>query len=145
MVSSEYSKSISEVLDILKHTNKDDVDKISSQFMKFLVENANKEYIPKLDHTKRIKDMGLNEKTIGILSIINTKFWCTPEQKETFNDKLKENQKIYKEELRKKYNPNNLFKDRKIKVENVEDFVVMVEYKEPFLTKVRNWLKRILK
>lgn len=146
MVSSEYSKSISEVLDILKHTNKDDVDKISSQFMKFLVENAHKEYIPKLDHTKRIKDMGLNEKTIGILSIINTKFWCTPEQKETFNDKLKENQKIYEEELRKKYNPNNLFKDRKIKVENnVEDSAAMVEYKEPFLTKVRNWLKRILK
>ena len=145
MLSAEYSKSISEVLDILKHTNKDDVDKISPQFMKFLIENANEEYIPKLDHTKRIKDMGLNEKTIGILSIINTKFWCTPEQKETFNDKLKENQKIYKEELRKKYNPNNLFKDRKIKVENVEDFVVMVEYKEPFLTKVRNWLKRILK
>lgn len=146
MLSTEYSKSISEVLDILKHTNKDDVDKISPQFMKFLVENANKEHIPKLDHTKRIKDMGLNEKTIGILSIINTKFWCTPEQKEIFNDKLKENQKIYEEELRKKYNPNNLFKDRKIKVENnVEDSVVMVEYKEPFLTKVRNWLKRILK
>ena len=48
MVSSEYSKSISEVLDILKHTNKDDVDKISSQFMKFLVEIAHKVYIPKL-------------------------------------------------------------------------------------------------
>ncbi len=146
MVSSEYSKSISEVLDILKHTNKDDVDKISPQFMKFLIENANKEHIPKLDHTKRIKDMGLNEKTIGILSIINTKFWCTPEQKEIFNDKLKENQRIYEEELRKKYDPNNLFKDMKIKVENnVEDSVAMVEYKEPFLIKVKNWLKRILK
>ena len=145
MVSSEYSKSISEVLDILKHTNKDDVDKISPQFMKFLVENANKEYIPKLDHTKRIKDMGLNEKTIGILSIINTKFWCTPEQKEIFNDKLKENQKIYEEELRKKYNPNNLFKDRKIKVENnVEDSVAMVEHKESIFSEIKNWFKRTL-
>ncbi len=145
MVSSEYSKSISEVLDILKHTNKDDVDKISPQFMKFLVENANKEHIPKLDHTKRIKDMGLNEKTIGILSIINTKFWCTPEQKEIFNDKLKENQKIYEEELRKKYNPNNLFKDRKIKVENnVEDSVAMVEHKESIFSEIKNWFKRTL-
>lgn len=145
MVSAEYSKSISEVLDILKHTNKGDVDKISTQFMRFLVENANKEYIPKLDHTKRIKDMGLNEKTIGILSIINAKFWCTSEQKEIFNDKLKQNQKAYEEELRKKYNPNNLFKDRKIRVEAVEDSVAMVEYKESFLVKIRNCLKRILK
>lgn len=144
MVSTEYSKSISEVLDILKHTNKDDVNKISPQFMKFLVENANKEHIPKLDHTKRIKDMGLNEKTIGILSIINTKFWCTPEQKGTFNDKLKENQKIYEEELRKKYNPNNLFKDRKIKVENIEDTVAIVEYKESIFSKIKNWIKRTL-
>ncbi len=142
MLSAEYSKSISEVLDILKHTNKDDVDKISPQFMKFLIENANEEYIPKLDHTKRIKDMGLNEKTIGILSIINTKFWCTPTQRELFNDKLKQNEKIYQENLRKKYNPDDLFKNKKAKVETIENSVAMVEYKELIFTKIKNWFKR---
>ena len=142
MLSAEYSKSISEVLDILKHTNKDDVDKISPQFMKFLIENANEEYIPKLDHTKRIKDMGLNDKTIGILSIINTKFWCTPTQRELFNDKLKQNEKIYQENLRKKYNPDDLFKNKKAKVETIENSVAMVEYKELIFTKIKNWFKR---
>ena len=142
MLSAEYSKSISEVLDILKHTNKDDVDKISPQFMKFLIENANEEYIPKLDHTKRIKDMGLNDKTIGILAIINTKFWCTPTQRELFNDKLKQNEKIYQENLRKKYNPDDLFKNKKAKVETIENSVAMVEYKELIFTKIKNWFKR---
>ena len=70
MISVEYSKSISEVLDILKHTDINDVNKISPKFMSFLEKNACKKYIPNLDHTKRIKDMKLNDKTIGLLLLI---------------------------------------------------------------------------
>ena len=51
MVSVEYGEAITETLDILKHTKKEDVDKISPKFMNFLKENALKTYNQELDHT----------------------------------------------------------------------------------------------
>ena len=109
MVSVEYSEAITETLDILKHTKKEDVDKISSKFMDFLNTNASKTYKPELDHTKKIKDMQLNIKTKAILAIIYTKFWCNSEKQDQFNKVLNENEIKREKELREKYNPVNTF------------------------------------
>ena len=95
MVSVEYSEAITETLDILNHTRKEDVEKISSKFMEFLNANASKTYKPELDHTKKIKDMQLKSKTKAILAIIYKKFWCNSEQQEQFNRVLKENENKY--------------------------------------------------
>ena len=40
MFNNEYGEAAVEVLDILDNTNKTDVDKIPSNFIKFLVDNA---------------------------------------------------------------------------------------------------------
>lgn len=143
MVSVEYSEAITETLDILKHTKKEDVDKISSKFIDFLNANASKTYKPELDHTKNIKDMQLKHKTKAILAIIYKKYWCDSEKQEQFNRVLKENEIRHEKELRKKYNPDNLFKNKETKVETVENSVAMVEYKESFFTKIKNWFKQI--
>ena len=57
MTNIEYRKSISEVLEILNYTKKEDVEKISPSFMDFLKNNALDDYKPHLDHSKRIKEM----------------------------------------------------------------------------------------
>jgi hypothetical protein len=143
MVSVEYSEAITETLDILKHTKKEDVDKISSKFIDFLNANASKTYKPELDHTKNIKDMQLKHKTKAILAIIYKKYWCDSEKQEQFNRVLKENEIKREKELRKKYNPDNLFKNSKSKIETVDNSVSMVEYKESIFIKIKNWFKQI--
>lgn len=142
MVSVEYRRSISEVLEILEHTRKEDVKRISPKFLEFLNKNALTEYEPHLDHSKRVKEMGLNDKTVAILSIIASKYWLSGESKENFENKLKENEEKYKKELYEKYNPDNLFKNKATKVETEENSVAMVEYKESIFTKIKNWFKR---
>ena len=57
MVSVAYSEAAVEVLDILKHTRKEDVNKIPKKFIEFLENNKSKTYIANLDHTKTIKEM----------------------------------------------------------------------------------------
>ena len=143
MVSVEYSEAITETLDILKHTSKEDVDKISLKFMDFLNANASKTYKPELDHTKKIKDMQLNRKTKAILAIIYKKFWCNSEKQEQFNRVLKENEIKREKELREKYNPDNLFKDKKPKIETIDNSMAIVEYKESFFTKLIKKIKNI--
>lgn len=145
MVSVEYSIAISEVLDILKNTNEKDVNKISPEFMSFLKDNASKEYISKFDYTNSIESLELSEKAIGILSVINSKFWCTPEQKEDFDIILNNNENKYQSELREKYNPDNLFKNKVSQIETVENSVDMVEYKESIFKRFINKLKSIFK
>ena len=115
MVSQEYSEAIAETLDILEHTQQSDVDKIPKKFMDFLKENTSKTYKSNLDYTKRIKDMKLKDKTIGILSIINKKYWCNDEERKIFEEKLKQNEIKYQKELNEKYNTNKLFQNKKLK------------------------------
>lgn len=146
MTNIEYRKSISEVLDILEHTKKEDVDKISPKFIEFLNNNKYDNYKPSLDHTKRIKEMNLRDTTIGILSIINIKFWCTPNQKKLFNDKLKQNEKIYQEKLREKYNPDNIFnKKQENIIEQESNQLHLTKYKESFFRKFINKIKSFFK
>lgn len=135
MINNEYSVAISETLDILNHTEKEYVDKISSEFMKYLNENASKEYICNLDHTKPIKDMNLGIKTKTILAIIYERFWCNPEEKKFFINQLIENEKEYQEKLREKYNTDNLFESKNADIsknsfENENDNTGLVEVKE---------------
>ncbi len=113
MVSIEYSEAFAETLDILNHTRKEDVDKISPKFMEYLKANASKTYKPQLDHTKKIKDMQLRRKTKAILAIIYKMFWCDSERKEQFNKVLIENEIKREKELKEKYNIDNIFKNKK--------------------------------
>ena len=70
MFNNEYGEAAVEVLDILDNTNKTDVDKIPSNFIKFLVDNASEDYKVNLDHSKLISEMNLKEKTKEILGVI---------------------------------------------------------------------------
>lgn len=49
MVSVAYSEAAVEVLDILKHTREEDVNKIPKKFIEFLENNKSKTYIADLD------------------------------------------------------------------------------------------------
>lgn len=146
MVSIEYRKSISEVLEILKHTKKTDVDRISPKFLDFLNKNALTDYEPHLDHSKSVKEMRLNDKTIAILSIIASKYWLSGEDKEDFENRLKENEEKYKKELQQKYNADNLFKNKNVEhissIEDTVDNISIIEYKESIFTKIKKWFKR---
>lgn len=138
MVSQEYSEAIAETLDILEHTQEVDVDRISKKFMEFLKENTSKTYKPNLDYTKRIKDMNLKDKTIGILSIINKKYWCNDEERRAFEEKLKQNEIKYQKELNEKYDTNKLFADKELKkIENI-NIADLAEYTE------QKWYQKIL-
>ena len=142
MVNEEYAIAMSETLDILNHTAKEDVNKISAKFMKYLNDNASKKYKPNLDHSKKISEMQLKEKTKIFLAIIYRQFWCDGDKKKEFDNTLKNNEIKYQSELREKYNPDNLFKNKVSKIETLENSVAMVEYKESILTKIKNWFRR---
>ena len=143
MLTVEDKIAITEVLDILKNTRKQDVDKISPQFMEYLEKNSLDTYEPSLDHSKKIKDMQLKKRTRVCLAIIYRKFWCNDEQRNAFDKKLKDNEIRHQKEAKEKYNPDNIFKNSKPNVRVEESEVSIIEYKESVFKKIMNWLRKI--
>ncbi len=146
MINQEYSIAISETLEILNHTKKDDINKIPRSFLDFLRSNASRTYISSLDYSKPLEQMNLNPKTIGILSIINKKYWCkNDEERKSFEEKLQQNEKKYQEELIAKYNPDGVFKKRnEEEITTSSEEVSLVEYKKDTLfDKIKQFIRKI--
>ena len=137
MFSNEYGEAALEVLDILDNTNKSDVAKIPTSFIKFLVDNASEDYRVNLDHSKLISEMNLKEKTKEILGVIYINWWCDKKDKENYTKQIKELEVKRQEEIKEKYNPNKIFENKvqeytnATKVDTVQnEAVAMIEYKD---------------
>ena len=145
MFSNEYGEAALEVLDILDNTNKSDVAKIPTSFIKFLVDNASEDYRVNLDHSKLISEMNLKEKTKEILGVIYINWWCDKKDKENYTKQIKELEIKRQEEIKEKYNPNKIFENKvqeyanATKVDTVQnEAVAMIEYKESIFKKIWN-------
>lgn len=145
MVSIRYADACAEIFNILKHMNINEVEKVSYEFIKFIRDNASPNYICKLDYSKELNDMELKKETRELLALMYEKYWCPEEEKEDLQKKFCENEKKYQEELRGKYNPDNLFKKTKgIKENEVQEqsnMVSMIEYKEQLIERIINKIK----
>ena len=127
MVNEKYSIAMCETLRYLKGINQDDLNKIPSKFIKFLNDNSSKNYECDFDYTKPLKELNISEEARGIIAMICLNYWCiTDEQKEKFKSHLTKNELKFQKEMRRKYNPDNLFKNKVEK--NVVD-TVKIEHK----------------
>lgn len=133
---------MSEVLDVLNRFDEEDIKKIPKKLIECLKENSDKNYINNIDYTKPIKELKLHDETIYILDMICFNYWCENDlQKKEFLYQLNKNEQRYQEELREKYNPDNLFKNLNNSSEKIQDNIstetAMVEYKE------KNFIQRL--
>lgn len=149
MVSVAYSEAAVEVLDILEHTKKEDVNKIPKKFIEFLENNKSKTYISNLDHTKTIKEMNLKPKTQALLGLIYLKYWANEEEKIEFRKKAQVNEINYQKELNEKYNPDNLFKNKNAvnieKNETIQQTSLVEIKKETIMQKIISKIKEMFK
>lgn len=112
----EYSEAAVEVLDILNHTNKEDVARIPQSFIKFLTNISSKSYKVKFNHEQPINGLNLKKQTRELLGFIYITWWCDKEEREKYK-KLIQESNIKNEEIKEKYNVNDIFKNKKEKQE----------------------------
>ena len=139
----EYSEAAVEVLDILNHTNKEDVARIPQNFIKFLTNISSKSYKVKFNYEQPINGLNLKKQTKELLGFIYITWWCDKEEREKYK-KLIQESNIKNEEIKEKYNVNDIFKNKKEKQEHkiIQNENVMktsiAEYKK------ENIFKRVL-
>ena len=147
MREAEYSEAAVEVLDILNHTEKDDVAKIPQSFIRFLTDISNKNYKVKFNHNEPILGLNLRKQTKELLGFIYITWWANNEERQKYKKQI-QNENIKSEEFVDSYNVNDIFQNKK--EEKIQKIVQnegcvetsIVEYKEESL--FRKFLNKIL-
>lgn len=132
-------RAISEVIEVLNHTEKETVEKIPDKFIKFLFENSDSEYISNIDFYDNNWEKNIDEDTKALLAIIYRDYIVSKDERNELLAEEVEERKLQEEKLREKYNPDNIFKKNNYN----ESKINMVNNMQLMEIKETPWYKRL--
>lgn len=135
---------IDNFIELLDEYNK---NKIPQKLREYFKNQKDVKYIKNINPNQPIKEQNLKEETLALIAMLNLQYWCEDEnEKQKLKSIYAENERKYQEELREKYNPDTIFKNKKkIVEENVEE-TAMIEYEEDSLfIKIKRFILKLLK
>ena len=110
----ETRQAYSEVNAFLQLIDSNMSNKIPKKLKNFFKREMDKKYQPVLKKNIPLKEQNLRRKTIAIISSLYLQYWCTDmSKKEELLKTYKNNEIKYQEQLREKYNPDMLFKNKR--------------------------------
>ena len=139
-------KVYSEVYQVLNILGNEYIRKIAKSLYNMLEEKRDTTYNPKYTDEIAFDMQNIKKESLNILALLHFNYWCNSyEEKLELQNILEENEKIHEENLRKKYNPENIFKNKKnvYTKEAVENNMAVIEYKENIFRRVINKIKNI--
>lgn len=141
----EYSNSLYQINEILKYMTPNLKARIPKKVISYFENNKSQEYSWTIDKALPLEKQDLLPTTKEILTVLYRDFICDDIERVKLEKTLSDNEIKYQEELREKYNPDNIFKDRQKNIEvteqEIEDTTAIVTYKETFLSKIINKIK----
>lgn len=148
MMNNNYSKAYTEVLEIISHFSEEELQKIPQEKINYYKENCDKEYsfkiIPEID----LAEQNISKEANAILVALFRDYYATEKQKETLNSLLRQNQQKAEQEKSEKYNPDDIFKNRKMEsnkeTENKEELLPM-NIEEKWYRKILDFFKNLFK
>ena len=141
-----------EAYKIMSYMDKDIVMKVPIEILNYIKDNRDKNYKTSIDINDIFNPDNIQQETMDLLAWIDVKFWMSEEKKEELLEE-------YQREQREKYNPDNLFNNRRntniqgttkenIESEsmaNEEKYIALQNEKSSFVRKIINRIKNIFK
>ena len=148
------TKTYSEIYEILNILGKDFINKLPEKLYLLIDKERDKNYTPNLLRENGILDESkISKETIALFSVLNINYFIQDEEeKKKWLNTFKENEIKHQEELRKKYSPDNIFKNRVISdgiySENIENKPIkneksLIKVKESVFSKIVRSIKNI--
>ena len=134
----ERRKAYTELLEILKRVEPELLSKIPKKLLNYFEQYKSNEYEYIYDDNLSLSDQKLNSITLSLLAMLNLNYWCKDEaHKKELLELYSDNERKYQEELKEKYNIDNVFKERQVSSIPVAENMQIIEYKKPA------WYKKI--
>lgn len=153
----EMAYACAEVLELLSYMEEKAIEKIPKNFIKLLKDNALPTYQKHIDPNLPLEKQNFSENTLGFIGMLSLKYWCeTEEEKQELQNAYIENEKKYQQELKLKYNYDNLFSNNNVSIlssssnsiKNTSNLPVDYNsfpwYKKAFI-KVKNFIYKLFK
>ena len=145
----DLNKRLVEVETILGTLDNTYKNKIPKEIWEYIKQHKDNDYIFYYDKEKLLMNQTLNIDTVAILTYINMEYLLNKKQKQDIKQLLRKDEAILEKKKREMYNPDNLFKQNRPKIQeqcnSTTNEIAIVEYKESYFTKIRNWFKQIFK
>lgn len=148
MITNEFAEASAEISEILGYLPTEYVEKIPAKLRAFFNKVKKADYVSKIDPYKQLDEQELKPKTKTLLTVIYRNYWCNEEERAELDKILIENDKKYEEELRERYNPDNIFKKKEIieeKIETIQSNLPAEIKKESFVKKLFNYIKGLFR
>lgn len=136
----------SEVYSILNLLGEDFIKKLPKSLYEMIKKEKSNSYNPQYREDRSLNDQNIKRETLSMIALFHLNYWCnSEEEKNDLKLLFKTNEEKHHEEISKKYNPDDLFKKHISRQEEsiITNEVFMVEYKEPFLKRIFNNIKRM--
>lgn len=135
-----YPKAYKEVIEILKYIPREDFKKIPDYIINNMLNEMNKDYDYKVTQFEDFEKQEMLDETKAILAVLFRDYWATDKQRERIKAKENYDIQLLEEEKRKKYDPDDLFKNRTKEVIEENNLPVEVK-KESFFKKLISFIK----
>ena len=133
----------SEVYQVLNLLGNEYIDKLPKSLFNMLEEKRNINYEPKYTEDLPLNKQNIKKEALSIIALLHLNYWCeNVKEKNELNQMFKDNEDRYQDELRKKYDPDNIFK-KHIQENIIKNEVSLVEYKESIFKRIINKIKSL--
>lgn len=136
----------SEVYQVLNLLGDEYINKLPRSLYNMIKEKRDINYIPQYTEDLPLNQQNIQKNTLAIITLLHLNYWCEDDnEKYEIKRILKENENKYQEEIRNKYNPNDIFKqinhEEQEQIDIAKKQISMIEYKESFFKKIINKIK----
>ena len=148
MLSNNRRQAYTEIVNFIELLDEYNRNKIPKKLMEFFKVEKDNNYTKVIDPKIPIKEQNLKKETLALIAMLNLQYWCEDEKEKQRLKKIYANNEIkYQEELRDKYNPDDLFKTKQKNIEtNHSQQTAMIEYKElSTFQRIKEFIKNIFK
>ncbi|MCL2859178.1 MAG: hypothetical protein FWF46_01130 [Oscillospiraceae bacterium] len=142
----ETRQAYSEVNRFLELIGEELSSKIPLKLRNFFKREMDNSYIPTLNADTPIKEQTLKRKTLAIIAGLNLQYWVKDEEKKKeLTEIYTQNNINYQNEIKEKYNPDNLFKNRERPsiIEKTEEDAMVVHEELSLFKRIVNKIKNI--
>ena len=141
------TKAYAEVIELLKYFSIEQVKKIPETKLNVFFKFRDKTYNYKVDETKSFFEQDMMPETKAIFTILFEDYWATDEQMKILKKKEKEAFKELEDKKRNLYNPDNLFKNKKVNevekhIENTDITLLNEKWYKKIIRVLKNIFKR---
>ena len=135
---------IDNLIELLDEYNR---NKIPKKLREFFNKEKDNNYKKIINPNIPIQDQGLKEETLALIAMLNLQYWCEDEEeKKRLKNIYSENERKYQDDLRAKYNPDDLFKRKNNENVSSNQQTSMIEYKkDTIFVKIKKFILKLVK